>query len=333
MKKLKSVFMALVIMVVFVLTSCSKDQLSVITVYLPNSYSWLEKSHVCDDFIKEHKCQIKFIYFEASVDMISRLQLERINPRADVIMGLSRATFVKAKDMDLLEKYKPVNADKLKNNNEISSDFYATDFDYGDLAIIYNKEKIKGKLKTFEDLTKLKRTIVLSDPRTSTTGQDFLLWTIAAHKNNWQKYWYKLKPAILTVTSGWSTAFAKLETGEAGAMISYASDKAYNIYKYKEAKFDVFIPESGGFRQLEGNALIKKAQIKDISKEFINYMLDDKVQSKIFLNNWMMPVTDVKLPEVAKYYKQANKHYSVSNKDIQENLESWLRQWTKIITQ
>jgi len=226
-----------------------------VTVYLSNSSSWIEKTGVCRGFEKLHDCEVKFVYFEGGVNAVSRLILEKSNPRADVIMGLSRTTFIKAMSLDLLEKYKPENAEKITGGNELSYDFYATDFDYGGLAIVYNKNKLNKTLTTFEDLTKLKRQLVFPDPRTSTLGQNFLLWTIAIYKDKWQDYWKKLKPAILTVTKGWSSAFTKLETGEADVMVSYASDKAYNIYKYKTSKFDAVVPATEDLNRLKGMPL------------------------------------------------------------------------------
>ncbi|MCF7791602.1 MAG: thiamine ABC transporter substrate-binding protein [Victivallales bacterium] len=313
--------------------SCGKKKNSnTLTVYLPDSYSWLKETGTCKSFEKKNECKIKFVYFEAAVNIVSRMSLEKSNPKADILMGLSRTTFIRAKKLGVLEKYKPENADKIISGNNIFSGFYATPFDYGGLAIIYNKNKLGGSLNSFNDLTDLRRELVLTDPRTSTTGQDFLLWTIALYGKNWKSFWRKLKPAILTVTKGWNSAFSKLETGEAAAMVSYASDKAYNIYKYHNSRFDVFVPENSGFKQIEGNALVKKQDIKQISKKYIQFMLSDKIQSKIFLHNWMFPVTEVKLPEIAKYYVKPKKYCSISNEEIEKNLTSWLEEWAAIVT-
>jgi thiamine transport system substrate-binding protein len=115
-------------------------------------------------------------------------------------------------------------------------------------------------------------------------------------------------------------------------MVSYASDNAYNLYKYKKSKFDVLVPSVGGFKQLEGSSLISKEKIKPEAKEFINFLLSDEVQSKIFQNNWMMPVTNVKLPDIAKYYVKADKYLNIPNSEIEKNLPGWLRDWAGIVT-
>jgi thiamine transport system substrate-binding protein len=329
----KIVYFVFIVLFGLTLCSCSpKQNNKILTVYLPDSNSWMVKSGLSEKFEKENNCKLRLVYFEAAANIVARMELEKNNPKADVLMGLSRTTFIKAKSMDILQSYTPKNADKIVGVNEISPSFYATGYDHGGLAIIYNKKKIGRTLHSFDDLLSLKRQLVFSDPRTSTTGQDFLLWTIATYGSDWSKFWNKLKPAILTVTKGWSSAYAKLQQGEADVMISYAADNAYNIYKYKKSKFEILVPATGGFSQIEGAAIVKKKNINSLAEKFIDFLLSDDFQSKVFTNNWMLPVTNVKLPPIAKYYVRADKELSISNEAIKNNLPNWLKTWTDIVT-
>lgn len=314
------------------MTACGKKQ-DILTVYLPSNYNYLINKGIVSKFEEVYDVKIKPIYFEGASKMVVRLMLEKDNPRADVVMGLNQVSFIQAKNLNLIEKYRPQNYAKIKPpGNTISSDFYATAFDFGGLAFIYDPAKIKISLESFEDIAKLRKSLVMPDPRTSTTGQDFLLWTIAVYGDKWTNYWKSIKPSIITITPDWDSCFAKFETGEASIMVSYASDEAYSMYTYKSDKYKVFIPSEGGYMETEANALVKKTLIDDKARKFIDFCLTDEVQKSIPLNNWMMPVTDVELPEVFKYYKTPKEYRLLSNEELSNNLQKWMNEWTELMT-
>lgn len=329
MKKALILFSMLGLML---MASCAKKR-EVLTIYLPNNYNWLLKTGMISKFEENNDVKIKPVYFEGASKIVVRLMLEKDNPSADVVMGLNQVSFIQAKKLNLLEKYRPENYTKIKSpGNIISTDFYATSFDFGGLAFIYDPLKIKIPLNSFEDIAKLKKSLVMPDPRTSTTGQDFLLWTIAVFGDKWTDYWKSIKPSIITITPDWDSCFAKFETGEASIMVSYASDEAYAMYIYNSDKYKVFIPSEGGYMETEANALVKKKSINDKARKFIDFCLTDEVQETIPLNNWMMPVTDVKLPEAFKYYKNPEKYRQLSNYELSKNLETWMKSWTALMT-
>ncbi len=313
-------------------TSCGKKQ-DVLTIYLPGDYSWLSKTGLFSKFENENDVRIKPVYFEGASKIVVRLMLEKENPNADIVMGINQVSLIQAKKLNLITPYRPENYSIIKApGNTISPDFYATIFDFGGLAFIYDPSKIKIPLKSFNDITKLKKSLVMPDPRTSSTGQDFLLWTIAVFGDKWTDYWKSLKPSIITITPDWDSCFAKFETGEASIMVSYASDEAYSIYTYHSDKYKVFIPSEGGYMEAEANALVKKPAINEKARKFIDFCLTDEVQKSIPLNNWMMPVTDVKLPEVFKYYKRPKQYKQLPNSELSDNLQSWMNIWTGLMT-
>lgn len=320
-----------VISILFVLLITNVFAKETITVYIPGGYGeWLEKASV--SFETKNNVDIKFIEFDGAATMVSRLLLEKKNPKADVVIGLTQSTLVSAKKNSLLQAFKPVNSKNLRKDAlPIDSAYYASLFDYGGLAIIYDSEKLKTPPKSFEDVTKLRNVLIIQDPRTSTTGQDFLLWTIALYGNKWQDFWKRLKPAIRVVTQDWSEGFDKLLAGEAPLMVSYASNEAYSFEYYGGTKILTLIPKEGGYQQREGTALVAKKDIKKSAKDFIEFTLSNEFQSTVALNNWMLPATNVKLPKSFDYYKHSEKYVSVSNSDIDKNLEKWLKEWAAIM--
>lgn len=302
-----------------------------LVVYAPDSMKWMEKT-VIESFEKEYQTKVKLIKFDGAAKITSRLLLEKRRPKADVVIGLSQATLANAKKEDLLMKFKPLNSKLIvKKEYEIDSEYYATTFDFGGLAIIYDPEKLNTVPTSFEDIKKIEKGLIMQDPRTSTTGQDFLLWTIAVYGDKWQEFWKELKPAILTVTPGWGEAFGKFETGEAPMMVSYATDGAYSYHYYGGTKYKALIPEEGGFVQVEGAAVVNKKNVDPMALTFIEFILSDSFQKEIPLNQWMFPVTNVELPEVFKHAEKIDTPLTLSSEEVEKNLTTWLNEWEKIM--
>ena len=202
-----------------------------------------------------------------------------------------------------------------------------TPYDYGAIALVYDPEKIKGEMKSFEDLKKIGKVIVVEDPRSSSTGQDFLLWTIAVYKDKWKEYWKGLKPNIAAVAPGWNEAFAKLEAGEAPVMVSYATDGAYSYENYKSTKYKAFLPSEGSYVQVEGSAIAAGSKNPKLAAKFIDFMLEERFQNEIPLNQWMFPVVNVKLPDSFKYAAVPSKILNLSDAEIDKNMDTWYRDW------
>lgn len=323
MKKYLNILFFLIISTVF-----AKEEL---VVYVPGGYaSWLEKSSI--SFEKKNNVDVKFVEFDGAATIVTRLMLEKKNPKADVVIGLTQSTLVSAKKKGVLTPFNPSNAKNIKKNIEsMDKDNYATLFDYGGLAIIYDSEKLKNPPKSFDDIKNLKKMLIIQDPRTSTTGQDFLLWTIALYGDKWKDFWKQLKPAIKVITQDWGEGFDKLLAGEAPLMVSYASNEAYSYEYYGGTKILTIIPKEGGYLQKEGIALVAKKTPKTLAKDFIEFTLTNEFQNNIPINNWMLPVVEVKLPKSFDHYKYSTKYVSVSNNDIDKNLDKWLKEWAALM--
>lgn len=327
MKKTLMVLM----MLIFTASIFAGEEKKELTVYVYDSMEWI-KEKMIPAFEKENKITVKLVKFTDAGNIVSRLKLEAKNPKADIAIGLTQALTIAAKKDNLLKKYTPINAKNIADKkNVFDADFYSTPYDYGSLAFVYNPEKISIIPKSFEDMTKLNKQIIISDPRISSTGQDFLLWTIAVYKDNWKDYWKRLKPAILAITPGWSEAFAKFEAGEAPIMLSYATDGAYSFQYYKSVKYKAFIPAEGGYSQTEGVSIVRGTKNEELAKKFVEFMLTDEFQNEVPLNQWMFPVKKITMPDAFQYAVTAEKTVSLTNKEIGDNMKNWIKEWEKIM--
>lgn len=302
-----------------------------LVVYVYESLSWIEEGTV-QKFEEMNNCKVRVVKLGDAGNVITRLILEKKNPRADVVIGLDQTLTIKAKEENLLIPYKPNNIDKIKDPSLImDEDFCVVPYDYGAIAIIYDPEKIQDELISFKDLTKYKKSLLMEDPRTSSPGQSFLLWTIAVYKNNWIDFWKELMPTILTITPSWDDAFSLFELGQAPMMVSYATDNAYSQYYYGTSKYKVFIPIEGAFVQIEGAGIVNGTKNLELSQKFIEFLLTEDFQKEVPLNQWMFPVTDVKLPEVYKHAIIPEKILTIPAEEILQNLDKWLKEWEELI--
>ncbi len=284
-------------------------------------------------FEKLYGEKVKFMSFGDAGKTLSRLILEGKDTKADVILGLDQTLLLKAKKYGILEEYKPLNYKMMKKDLQ-PSEYYATPFDYGSIAVVYDTKTVKDPPKSLEDLLKpeYRRKIVVEDPRTSSTGLSFLLWTVAVYGDKFTSYWKRLKENILTITSGWDEAFEMLERGEVEMMISYLTDGAYSYYYYKQAQFLPVVMKEGMFVQKEYVGIVKYTKNLELAKRFVELMLSDFVQKKIPLKQWMFPVTNVELPEVyKKYVPKVEKILTLDPGYVSENLEKWIEEWEEAV--
>ena len=325
---MKNIFIILLVFTMFL--SCTKKEEKALQIYIYESLDWIED--VIPMFEQEHNCEVNVVKLSDSGTLLSRLKLEAKDPDADVVIGLDQTGTGLAVKSGLLEKYKSINLPAIKDDGLIfNKDFYITPFDYGAIAIVYNPESLGQTPATFEDITKLEKSLIIQDPRNSSTGKAFLLWTIAVFGDKWTDYWKRLKNAVLTTTPGWSEAFGKFEAGEAPMMVSYATDGAYSYHYYQSTAYKAFIPREGAFVQIEGAGIIANAKHPVLAKKFIDFILTDDFQAEIPLHQWMFPVTNVGLPKAFDYALVPEKVIALDSEIVQENLETWLEQWLEIM--
>lgn len=303
----------------------------VLTIYTYESMSWIEKG-VLNEFEKSNNCKIKVMKFTDAGKIATRLKLEQRRPGGDIVIGLNQTLALKTKKDGLLLSYKPKNLDSITDKKLIyDKEFYTIPYDFGALAFICNYEKMNSKPSSFEEFAALDKAVIIQDPRISSTGQDFLLWTIAVYKDKWTEFWKKNKKSILTVTPGWDEAFSKFEAGEAPVMVSYATDGAYSYYNYKSFKYNAVIPKEGAYYQIEGAGIVKNTKNPELAKKFMEYLLSDSFQNEIPLNQWMYPVTKVKLPEAFKYAAKIEKSVNLDPAYVEKNISTWIAEWEKIM--
>jgi thiamine transport system substrate-binding protein len=287
-------------------------------------------------FEEKYNCKIEYRTFGGVGNTLNRLIIEKNNPQADVFVGLNMNNLQKALDNDLFVSYKPKNYSVIPRQYIIDKNWHITPFDGpNSLAIIYDSKNLKNPPQSFSDLLKpeYRGKLILEDPRTSSPGMGFLLWTIAIFgENGFIGYWEKLKPTIFHIYPNWDSAFTAFTKGEAPMMISYNADPAYFYNDNKSTRYKAIVPREGGWLQLEFAGVVKDSKHEKLAKEYIDFMLSKDFQKEIPLHQWTFPIDkSIMLPECFKYAAKTNKYVSISPEEVSEKSTTWLKEWVEKI--
>ncbi len=310
----------LILMVLLGVTSFSKEK---IVVYVPGSMTFLQ-DEIGQGFYEKTGVEVEIVGIKG---IPARLKLEKRRPKADIVLGLSEINVIQAKKEGTIVSYKPKTAGKImKEEYLIDSEWYSTPFDFGSLAINANKDGLKEMPVSFEDLKDMKGQLIVLSPN-SFTGQEFMMWTVAVYGEDWLKFWEELKPAIKTVAPGWSEGWAKFTTNEAPLMVGYATS---DLYFDEKSSYKSFIPSEGGYIYVQGASIVAKKEIKDGSKLFMDYILEDKFQRAMAEKNYMLPVTDIKLGDEYNRVPRSTKVVKVKTSDL-EKIEEYKKELIRLL--
>jgi len=115
-------------------------------------------------------------------------------------------------------------------------------------------------------------------------------------------------------------------------MVSYITDAAYSKYYYGTVKYIPAVFEDGMYVQIEYVGICRFTDDLELSKKFVEFMISPEVQKEIPLNQWMLPVTPVDLPEVFKrYVPKVEKIVRMDSEYVEKNIERWLKDWERAI--
>jgi len=203
-----------------------------LVIYAYDSFvsEWGPAPRVIPKFEKLYNVKVQVISAGDAGQVLNRAILEKNNPGADIALGIDNNLLAKAIDSGILEPYKSKNIKLIPDELIFDKTYHVTPFDYGYFAIVYDSVKLNDIPKNFEELTRpqYKNKLILEDPRTSSPGLGFLLWTVSVYGEKYIDYWKRLKPNILTITEGWDTAYGLFTSGETPMVLSYTI-QSYNF--------------------------------------------------------------------------------------------------------
>jgi len=339
--KLRWVVILLVALAALSVAGWGKETL---VVYTYDSFlSWGPATDLEKAFESKYDCDLQFVTAGGAKATLSRLLAERENggTPADLFMG-------ELNDVPRIASYNlflPVNADEIPNLAVIPDKFGKVvetglvPYEYGYITLTYDSQALAADElpQSLSDLTaaRYRKKLVCEDPRTSSTGFSFLLWTIARFgEDGYLAFWQKLDPTILTITQGWSEAWTLLTHGEAPLMVSYSTDTAYAAMYEKALRFRAYAPGDEGYRTVYGIGIVRGTKHRRLAEEFIDLLLSKRMQALLPKTEIMFPVNrNAALPAAFQRYAIVPKNeVFLPISLVGEKAEKWLNDWARVMT-
>ncbi|MGH4036615.1 MAG: thiamine ABC transporter substrate-binding protein [Sphaerochaeta sp.] len=309
-----------------------------LTVYAYDSFcgDWGPGQKAVKDFEAKTGIKVDLVSAGDGPQMLTKVEMEKSNPVADVVLGIPNDLAAKALESDLFESYDAPALNDIPEFLKFDSTNRLNPFDYGDFAFCYDSEKLAAEdvPTSLEDLTdpKYKGKIILIDPRTSTVGLGLLLWTREVFGDDYLTWWEGVKDNALTITDGWSSAYGMFTEGEAPIVLSYTTSPAYHVMWEDTTRYRAAIFDEGHSLTIEGIAIVKSSMKKENAKKFVDFILTD-AQEDIATTNTMYPTNSTsQLPEAYEWAPIPETQLSLDYNDISKNLDTWEKEWTEVMS-
>lgn len=256
-----------------------------VTVYMPSPTD-LNTAYV-EGF--EEKTGIKVNLFEGTTgEILARLEAEKENPVADVVVLASWSDGLAMKEKGELESYPDAeNADKLQEG-WIDEDSMLFGTSASAVGVIYNTTLIENLDADWSELAgeEYKDQIAIPDPEKSGSCKDFLAGYLYANEDDWSA-WEGMAENGLVVAGANKAALESVTTGEHAIL---AAGVDYNAYANKEKgePIDIYYPESGTVINPRPAMILKSSQNKENAKAFLEYLMSDEAQEMV-TESYLLP--------------------------------------------
>jgi thiamine transport system substrate-binding protein len=281
-------------------------------------------------FEEKYKCRVRTLNSGDGAQLLTRLELDakRGKPTAQIVVGIDQQIWKSVQQwVEPWGDWTPVGYQNLIKIADTPGRGFLP-YDYGVFALMMDRlqmEDLKiqippSRVLSIQELLspRWKRNIILEDPRTSTPGLAFLIYSARVLENEVWGFWEKFRGQWLTLTPGWNAAYGLFLNKEAPLVWSYMTSQAYHqekqesgekgetAVKRKEiglnSRYQAILFQEGQPYQVEGVALVKGAfqtqESRLLARKFLEFLISIEVQKMIPKKTWMMPVLrGVELPE------------------------------------
>jgi thiamine transport system substrate-binding protein len=260
---------------------------------------------------------------------------------ADVYVGLNTSDLVRVSQA-LDETLFPTIADSLdradmvKDELRVDPDGRAIPYDTGYISLVYNEDEV-DEPRTFESLleSRYEGDLIAQNAQQSDPGQAFLLWSIITQgEDGYLNYWEQLLDNGVKVLSDWEPAYQAYMDGEAPMVVSYSTDQVfYHGPDVNMAKHQIGFLNDQGYANPETMALFADSENADLGRQFMNFMLTERAQSKIAVKNVQFPAVEGVTPgeSFAKYAKEPPEPVTFSYDELAGSVGTWVSEWARLV--
>lgn len=300
-----------------------------VVVYMPSPTGLADK--LSADFTK--KTGIKVEQFQGTTGQImARLEAEKGNPRADVVILASWSDGMALKQQNVLAAYQPKDEDKLmpkwKDKDHM---MYGTSASA--VGVIYNTSAFPTLDADWDQLASdpaYSGQMVIPDPRKSGSCKDFIDgWMTAKGDSGW-KTLQGMAAQGMSIRGANKEALEAVLTGEKGILIAGVDYNAFSSMK-KGEPIAIYYPKGGTVVNPRPAMILKTAPDQENAEKFMDYLLSEDAQ-KLTAGAYLLPgrsdmVQDNRIPlasiaQIRTDWEQMEKQSSAIMKKFAELMGS-----------
>ena len=287
------------------------------------------------------KTTVEFVTPENGVNQYIQRAKQGAPIDADVYVGLNTSDLVRV-SQELDETLFPTIADSLdradtaKEELRVDPDGRAIPYDTGYISLVYNEDEV-DEPQTFESLleSRYEGDLIAQNAQQSDPGQAFLLWSIITQgEDGYLDYWEQLLDNGVKVLADWEPAYQAYMDGEAPIVVSYSTDQVfYHGPDVNMAKHQIGFLNDQGYANPETMALFADSENADLGRQFMNFMLTERAQSKIAVKNVQFPAVEGVTPgeSFAKYAKEPPEPVTFSYDELAGSVGTWVSEWARLV--
>lgn len=254
----------------------------IVTVYMPSPAGLANK--LAADF--EAKTGIEVQTFQGTTgEILARLETEKANPVADVVILASWSDGLSMKESGQLESYTPANSDKMVSG-WIDEDSMLFGYSASAVGVIYNTLIYPTLDADWAELAdpEFRNDIAIPDPELSGACKDFVAGYVNAY--GWDTF-EALAGNGMVVPGANRAALEAVTTGEVGVLIAGVDYNAYSSMADGEP-LSIYYPESGTVVNPRPAMIMKSAPDMENAKAFVDYLLSEDAQ-KMVAEAYLLP--------------------------------------------
>lgn len=259
-------------------TATEKENSGKVVVYMP-SPSGLNEKYVAGF---QEKTGIQVELFEGTTgEILARLEAEKENPVADVVVLASWSDGLSLKNTDVLMSYpEAANADKLYEG-WIDEDCMLFGTSASAVGVIYNTTLIENLDADWSDLASAEYAdmLAIADPEKSGSCKDFLAGYMYATKEDWSAF-EGMAENGMTVPGANKAALESVTTGEKAILVAGVDYNAYSNIN-KGEPLAIYYPETGTVINPRPAMILNTSSNLDNAKQFVDYLLSDEAQQLV----------------------------------------------------
>ena len=271
-----------------VLSGCSKkDEGRVLNVLNWSSYI---PDEVVRDFEKETGIRVNYGTYSSNEELLAKIANSKegtydlIFPSDYMIEIMKSRGLLQELDKGKLDNYKNIDSNYL-NLSYDSNNQYSLPFVLATVLIAVNRDVISDEVSSYSDLldSKFKNEIVLLDDQRIVIGMGLLALGYDMNSTNTKEideareFLLELKKNVKAFDSDSPKNF--LITGEASIAVIWNAEAA--LAKKANPNIEIIYPDEGMTLSVDNFAILKGSKNTSEAYQFIDYILDGKVMSKI----------------------------------------------------